>query len=93
MLLEEIMREIEKEQGPLTVRELARRLDVEQGALEGMLEFLERKGRLSVYRPGECDECGLVSCAACVFRRGCDAADEECPPAGDTGPGHADKGT
>jgi predicted Zn-ribbon and HTH transcriptional regulator len=76
-LLEEIIREIEKEPGPLTVKELARRLGIEQSALEGMLEFLERKGRLSVYRPDECEECGLVSCAACVYGRSCPVKEDK----------------
>ena len=66
------MREIGNSRGPLTVRELARRLSVEESALEGMLRFLERKGRLSVSRPGEeCDGRGAVSCAACVFAPAC----------------------
>lgn len=76
-MLEEIMRELENNKGPVTVRELARRLDIEQGALEGMLEFLQRKGKLSVYRPGEeCEECGVVSCASCVFGVSCPASDK-----------------
>jgi predicted ArsR family transcriptional regulator len=66
------MRELKNSRGPVTVQELARRLDIEQSALEGMLEFLERKGKLSVYRPGEeCEDCGVVSCAACVFSAAC----------------------
>jgi predicted Zn-ribbon and HTH transcriptional regulator len=76
-MLDDVMRELEGNKGPMTVRELARRLGVEQGALEGMLEFLERKGRLSVYRPGEeCEECGVVSCASCIFRASCPAGVE-----------------
>lgn len=74
-MLEEIMREVEKARGPLTVRELARRVGVEESALEGMLGFLERKGRLSVYRPDEgCEECSVISCPDCVFRASCPAA-------------------
>ncbi len=76
-MLDKIMREIENSKGPLTTRELAKRLDIEESALEGMLEFLERKGRLSVYRPGEdCEECGLVSCASCVYRAACPRSEE-----------------
>lgn len=71
-MFEEIMREIEKADGPLTTAELARRLDIEQSALEKMLEFLEEKGKLSVMRPPEGSErCGIVSCKACVFGAGC----------------------
>ncbi len=75
-MLDEIMREVENSKGPLTVKELARRLDIQEGALQGMLDFLDRKGRLSVYRPGEgCEECGVVSCAACVFGASCPRKD------------------
>lgn len=76
-MLDEIVREIEKSKGPITVKELARRLDIEESALQGMLEFLERKGRLSVYRPGEeCEGCGVVSCASCVFAAACPRNEE-----------------
>ena len=71
-MLDDIMREVKNSKGPITVKELARRLDVEESALEGMLDFLEMKGRLSVYRPGEeCQERGVVSCVSCVFAAGC----------------------
>ncbi len=71
-MLEEIMKEVERAGGPLTVKELSDRVGVEQSALEGMLDFLERKGRLSVYRPGEdSPECDAVSCVECVFRSSC----------------------
>lgn len=76
-MLEKILREIDSNRGPMTVKELAKRLDVEEGALEGMLDFLERKGRLSVHRPGECGERGPASCAGCVFVKGCPAGVEK----------------
>lgn len=76
-MLEEIMKELENSSGPLTTRELARRLGTEEGALKGMLEFLERKGKLSVYRPDkECSECGGLTCVTCVFRASCSGGDE-----------------
>lgn len=73
-MFDAILREIDKADGPLTVPELAQRVDVEEGALEKMLEFLEKKGKLSVYRPGECDACATVSCRSCVFGGGCPEA-------------------
>jgi Mn-dependent DtxR family transcriptional regulator len=76
VILEKITQEIEKEDGPITVKELARRLDVEESALEGMLEFLEKKGRLSVYRPGECDEHGAPTCVSCIYRKECPVKDK-----------------
>jgi predicted ArsR family transcriptional regulator len=69
-MFEEILRQIETAEGPLSVKELAERLDVEEGALEPMLAFLEKKGKLSVYRPGV-EQCGPESCVSCVFGPGC----------------------
>lgn len=75
-ILDRIMQEIEKKDGPITVKELARRLDIEESALEGMLEFLERKGKLSVYRPGECDEHGAPTCVSCIYGKECPVKDK-----------------
>ena len=76
-VLNEILEQIESSDGPLTVRELARRLDVEESALTGMLEFLQRKGRLQMYRPGENQGCVSTSCAGCVFAGNCQQDDED----------------
>ena len=67
-LLEQIMEEVEGAKGPLTKKELARRVGVAESALDGMLEFLERKGRLSVYTPSGCD---AGPCVGCVFAKAC----------------------
>lgn len=75
-VLEEILRELNSAKEPVTVRELAKRLRVEEGALTGMLDFLERKGRLSVHRPGDCMERGLARCEGCVYLRGCPSGGE-----------------
>ena len=69
-MLNEIMREIENSKGPLTVRELSRRLGVEESAIEGMLEFLQRKGRIDLQRPGGEGAC-VGTCAGCSFLGGC----------------------
>ena len=73
-MFDEIMKEIEEADGPISVKELADRLGEEEGALEKMLEFLEKKGKLSVYRPGECEGGSLVQCRSCVFGGGCPEA-------------------
>ena len=70
-MLDEILEQIENSNGPLTVRELARRLDVEERALTGMLEFLQRKGRLSLYRPDINQGCVSTSCVGCIFAGNC----------------------
>jgi len=53
-ILQQVLQEIETVDGPISVRELSHRLDVEASALEGMLEFLVRKGRLV-------DDCQAIS--------------------------------
>ncbi|MHB8894579.1 MAG: FeoC-like transcriptional regulator [Candidatus Geothermincolia bacterium] len=75
-MFDEILSEIEKVNGPVTVKDLAARLDIEESALEPMLEFLEKKGKLSLYRPSDCDTCGVVSCKTCVFGLDCPQADK-----------------
>ena len=45
-ILQQILQELEVVDGPISMQELSRRLGVETSALEGMLEFLVRKGRL-----------------------------------------------
>jgi len=45
-MLRQVLHEIEAAQGPLDLNELSRRLDVDRGALEGMVQFWVRKGRL-----------------------------------------------
>lgn len=46
MTLRRVMQELESTQEPIALADLCRRLDVEPGALEGMIQFLVRKGRL-----------------------------------------------
>ncbi len=45
-MLQQILLEIEKAQGPLDLNNLARKLGIERSALEGMIQFWVRKGRL-----------------------------------------------
>jgi len=73
-MFDEIMQAVENAHGPISVKDLAGRLGIEESALEKMLEFLEKKGKLSVYRPGDCQGCGVVSCKSCVFGGGCPEA-------------------
>lgn len=73
-MFEDILEELSSAKGPVTVRELAKRLRIEEGALEGMLDFLERKGRLTVLRPGDCAERGAALCVGCAYGKGCRAS-------------------
>jgi DNA-binding MarR family transcriptional regulator len=70
-MFDQILKEIEAASGPLSVKDLAGRLGIEESALEPMLAFLEKKGKLSVYRPAGSESCGLLSCASCVFGPSC----------------------
>ncbi len=45
-MLWKVLQEVEAAQGPVTLDELSRRLDVDRSALEGMIQFWVRKGRL-----------------------------------------------
>lgn len=69
-MFEEIMAEIEKSEETLTVGELARRVGVEKSALKKMLEFLERKGKLTLFKPEESSRSN-PRCETCVYRKGC----------------------
>lgn len=51
-MLQLILQEIESAGGTVNLADLSRKLDVEPGALEGMLEFWVRKGRLRSSRQG-----------------------------------------
>ena len=66
VMLSRILKEFEGAEGPLDLNELSRRLGVERSALDGMLEYLVRKGRLREVGLGTetCAHCaGHLSCA------------------------------
>ncbi|MBN1288901.1 MAG: hypothetical protein JXA49_04610 [Actinobacteria bacterium] len=63
-MLEKIIEKLEAAGGPVTLKELSREMDIEAQALRGMLEFLNRKGRLTfdfgtceAVSPGYCKDC------------------------------------
>lgn len=64
-MLSRILKGFEQARGPLDLNELSRRMGVERSALNGMLEFLVRKGKLR--------EVGLgtETCAHCAGRLSC----------------------
>jgi len=64
-VLSHVLEQFEKAEGPLTLREMARRLGIERSALEGMVQFLVRKGKLR--------QVGLdtAACAQCGLRFAC----------------------
>jgi hypothetical protein len=46
MVLTQVLQELESAQGPVSLDDLSRKLGVERSALEGMIAFWVRKGRL-----------------------------------------------
>ncbi|MDX1412736.1 MAG: FeoC-like transcriptional regulator [Candidatus Promineifilaceae bacterium] len=56
--------EIEKAHGPILVGDLGRKLDIDPGVLEGMIEFWIRKGRL-------CDDDAILENGLACAPNGC----------------------
>jgi len=46
-MLNQVLHEIENSQGPITIRELSRKLAIDPNVLEGMIQFWVRKGRIT----------------------------------------------
>lgn len=67
MVLRRVLQELEMAQGPVDLSDLGRKLGVERSALEGMIAFWVRKGRLKddylMCLGGDCGEsCSGASC-------------------------------
>jgi len=58
-MLTRVLDEIERSDGAIDLRTLGRRLEIEPGVLEGMIQFWVRKGRLIDHRsaPAESADC------------------------------------
>jgi hypothetical protein len=69
-MLKQVLEEFEKSDGVLSLEEMAARLGVERSALEGMIEFWVRKGRLRQVGPdgGDCARCAGCYLASNVER-------------------------
>ncbi len=73
-MLQQVLREIEQVREPVSLSALARKLEVEQSVLEGMLTFWARKGRISVNDVDE-QTCAMgAGCASCAAGAGCSFA-------------------
>jgi hypothetical protein len=75
MMLQQVLREIEQARGPLSLGDLAHKLGVDRGTLDGMLTFWVRKGRIVV---------SDVDGQTCATGGGCGSCDSStgCPFAG-----------
>lgn len=72
-MLWNVLREVEAAQGPLDLNELSRRLDIDRSALEGMIRFWVRKGRLVDDSGVGCATaaCANHGCGGCAGGQGC----------------------
>ncbi len=73
-MLQQVLRELESARGPVNLNELADKLGLERSALEGMIAFWVRKGRLtdSQLQPDSAGTCGGCSCAtSCAKQSSC----------------------
>lgn len=72
-MLHQVLQAFETATGPVSLDELSRELGVERSALEGMIDFWVRKGRLRDRVSGMCNAATCSGCAArdggCVFDR------------------------
>ncbi len=65
-MLKQVLNEMQAAQGTLRLSELAARLNVEPGALEGMLDFWASKGRMApVTIEGDFASCVSVCAGSC----------------------------
>ena len=65
-MLRRVLAEIHQAPGPLTLAELSRRTGVEPGALDGMLRWWERRGRITAGEPALPATCrGTICGDAC----------------------------
>ena len=68
-MLHQVLQEIEAAQGAVNLNELSRKLGVEQSALEGMIGYWVRKGRLR--DDSQAEEIPLSSCASGACGHSC----------------------
>lgn len=61
-----VLQAIQQTSEPISVNDLARTLEIEPAALEGMIDFWVRKGRIKVHDglacASSCDSCGVDGC-------------------------------
>ena len=69
-MLHQVLQAIESAQGSIDINELSRKLSIERSALEGMIQYWVRKGRLK--DDSQPAACGTGACgASCPGPKGC----------------------
>ncbi len=63
-LLKQVLTTLEEAQGPVSLAALSQQLEVEPSALEGMIDFWVRKGRLRLVGATMCSSAGCGACPA-----------------------------
>lgn len=76
-MLRDVLQAVESAQGPVTLVELSRRLAIDPGVLDGMLQHWERKGKLTL-SAGSAVACG-ADCATIECTCGTGVANSCCP--------------
>ncbi len=65
-ILHSILKTIQEADAPISLSQLADQLDIEPGALEGMIDFWVQKGRIKVHDGlacgSACGSCGVDGC-------------------------------
>lgn len=69
-MLYQVLEALETADGPVSLDELSRQLQIEPGALEGMIAFWVRKGRLKETAVGGC-AVGRRGCTCGAYPQGC----------------------
>ncbi len=71
-MLWKVLQEVEAAQGLLDLNELSRRLDIDRSALDGMIQFWVRKGRLvEDTGHGNAAACAGHGCGGCASGQSC----------------------
>ena len=71
-MLRKVLQAFEEADGPVKLADLSRDLGVEPGALEGMVDFWVRKGRLQASGQGSgFFACAVAGCNTCGEADGC----------------------
>ena len=73
-MLRKVLDEVKAAQAPLDLNELSRRLDLDRGVLDGMIQFWVRKGRLvdDAAVAGQAAVCATHGCGgSCPGPQGC----------------------
>ncbi|PDW02810.1 FeoC-like transcriptional regulator [Candidatus Viridilinea mediisalina] len=69
-MLHQVLHAFESADGPLALDDLSRQLGIERSALEGMIAFWVRKGRLQELG-GACGQAAGASCTCSSHPAGC----------------------